>query len=114
MWYTHIVQTQPLHTTLTRTPLIYVRMSPLHALTVLSPSQQQAVLPTSHNKFRYIFILDKNAPKFSLNKDFYRQQLIQDLLVNFYENGSWGSFRQLPIDELREFSPQNGLLPELR
>nr|CAD7414427.1 unnamed protein product [Timema poppensis] len=62
----------------------------------------------------YIFILDKNAPKFSLNEDFYQQQLIQDLLVNFYDNGSWGSFRQLPIDELRELFPQNGLLPELR
>nr|CAD7578538.1 unnamed protein product [Timema californicum] len=65
-------------------------------------------------KLRYIFILDKNAPKFSLNEDLYQQQLIQDLLVNFYDNGSWGSFRQLPIDELRELFPQNGLLPELR
>nr|CAD7448046.1 unnamed protein product [Timema bartmani] len=181
MCYTHIAQTQPLYTALTRTPLIHVRMSPLHALTVMSflrnnqscqPHTISFVSPTSElsenvtgllsglvvfssdpfdlsssdssltdspselsenvtgllsglvvfsfdpfdlsSSDSYIFILDKNAPKFSLNKDFYRQQLIQDLLVNFYENGSWGSFRQLPIDELREFSPLNGLLPELR
>nr|CAD7609035.1 unnamed protein product [Timema genevievae] len=37
-------------------------------------------------KLRYIFVLDKHAPKFSLDEDFYQQQLHQDLLSKKYEN----------------------------
>nr|CAD7457324.1 unnamed protein product [Timema tahoe] len=65
-------------------------------------------------KLRYIFVLDKHAPKFSLDEDFYQQQLHQDLLVNVYSNGSWGSFQQLPIIQLPQVSSNISVLSSLR
>ncbi|CAG2060335.1 unnamed protein product, partial [Timema podura] len=75
---------------------------------------QQLSKEPKADKLRYIFIFDENAPTFSLSEDIYLQQLQQDLLCNVYSKGSWGSFRQLPFDEINEVPISSGLLPALR
>ncbi|XP_076288350.1 fatty acid synthase 1 [Lasioglossum baleicum] len=47
---------------------------------------------------RYVFIQDKNAPKFSLKDKFYAEQLSKKLMANVLKGGNWGSFRHLPLD----------------
>ncbi|XP_076656220.1 fatty acid synthase-like [Halictus rubicundus] len=48
---------------------------------------------------RYVFIQDKNAPKFSLNDKFYAEQLSKQLMANVLKGGNWGSFRHLLLDQ---------------
>lgn len=48
---------------------------------------------------RYVFIQDKNAPKFSLNDKFYAEQLSKQLMANVLKGGTWGSFRHLILDQ---------------
>lgn len=50
-------------------------------------------------KARYVFIQDKNAPKFNLNDKFYAQQLSKQLVANVLKGGNWGSYRHLPLDQ---------------
>nr|CAD7443779.1 unnamed protein product [Timema bartmani] len=76
---------------------------------------QQLSKEPKADKLRYISILDENAPNFSLTEDnIYLQQLQQDLVCNVYSEGSWGSFRRLPIDEMTEKPISLSLLPALR
>ena len=42
---------------------------------------------------RYVFIMDKNAPKFSLTDKFYASQLNKQLVANVLKGGHWGSYR---------------------
>ncbi|KAK9891622.1 hypothetical protein WA026_015585 [Henosepilachna vigintioctopunctata] len=42
---------------------------------------------------RMISLVGKNSGKFSLDKEFYREQLEKDLAVNIYKNSSWGSYK---------------------
>ncbi|XP_012150604.1 fatty acid synthase 1 [Megachile rotundata] len=53
---------------------------------------------------RYVFILDKNAPKFSLTDKFYAQQLSKQLMANVLKGGSWGSYRHLRLDQQKDAS----------
>jgi fatty acid synthase, animal type len=48
---------------------------------------------------RYIFIQDKNAPKFDLFVRFYAEQLDKGLMANVLKAGQWGSYRHLPLDQ---------------
>ncbi|XP_011880252.1 PREDICTED: fatty acid synthase-like, partial [Vollenhovia emeryi] len=48
---------------------------------------------------RYVFIQDKNAPKFGLSAQFYSEQLNKGLTANVLKGGQWGSYRYLPLDE---------------
>lgn len=47
---------------------------------------------------RYVFIQDKNAPKFGLNVEFYMNQLEKGLVTNVLDRGMWGSYRHLRMD----------------
>lgn len=44
--------------------------------------------------------MDQNVPA-SLNIDdkFYQSQLSKDLAINVYQNGQWGTYRHLKLDE---------------
>ncbi|XP_053996082.1 fatty acid synthase [Hylaeus anthracinus] len=48
---------------------------------------------------RYVFILDKNAPKFSLTNKFYAEQLDKQLIANVLKGEQWGCFRHLLLDQ---------------
>ncbi|KAL6267202.1 hypothetical protein P5V15_000279 [Pogonomyrmex californicus] len=48
---------------------------------------------------RYIFIQDKNAPKFDLSVRLYMEQLNKGLMANVLKGGHWGSYRHLPLDQ---------------
>ncbi|XP_039306266.1 fatty acid synthase-like [Solenopsis invicta] len=48
---------------------------------------------------RYVFIQDKNAPKFDLSMRFYAEQLDKGLMANVLKAGQWGSYRHLPLDQ---------------
>ncbi|XP_067007847.2 fatty acid synthase [Anabrus simplex] len=58
----------------------------------------------SVQNIRCIFILDKTAPPFSLKHEVYKKQLAQDLAINVYQKGQWGSYRTLPLREEAEES----------
>lgn len=42
--------------------------------------------------------MDENATSFNLNHAPYKSQLSKDLAVNIYKNGTWGTYRRLPLD----------------
>jgi len=48
---------------------------------------------------RYIFIQDKNSPKFDLSVPYYAEQLNKELVANVLKGGQWGSYRYLPLDQ---------------
>lgn len=48
---------------------------------------------------RYVFIQDKNAPRFSVTEKFYVEQLDNQLMANVYKGGQWGSYRHLRLDQ---------------
>lgn len=48
---------------------------------------------------RYVFIIDKNAPKFSLTDKFYAQQLAKHVKGNVLKGGQWGCYRHLRLDQ---------------
>nr|CAD7440129.1 unnamed protein product [Timema bartmani] len=51
---------------------------------------------------RYVAVLDKTAPTFSLDDDKYKEQLAIGLSVNILKNGRWGSYRHLPLEDSTE------------
>ncbi|KOC60060.1 Fatty acid synthase [Habropoda laboriosa] len=51
------------------------------------------------SKARYVFIQDKNAPKFNLNDKFYAQQMDKQLVANVLKGGHWGTYRHLLLDQ---------------
>lgn len=53
---------------------------------------------------RYIFIQDKNAPKFSLKDKFYSEQLNKQLMANVLKGEQWGSYRHLRLDQQSDAS----------
>lgn len=53
---------------------------------------------------RYVFIQDKNAPKFSLSTRFYAEQLDKELMVNVLKGGQWGSYVHLLLDQQSNLS----------
>ena len=53
---------------------------------------------------RYVFIQDKNAPKFALSAQFYSEQLDKQLMANVLKGGSWGSYRHLRLDQQNDVS----------
>lgn len=58
------------------------------------------------DKTRCVFIKDK-APPFDANIDFYRKQLDKGLAINVYENGEWGTYRHLIVDELNTMKAEH-------
>lgn len=42
--------------------------------------------------------MDNDAPQFSTENPFYKNQILQDLPVLVLRNGQWGSYRQLEND----------------
>lgn len=54
----------------------------------------------SGSRFRCVFIKDKNAPKFDPQLDFYKKQLNKGMIINVYENNTWGTYRHLLLDEI--------------
>lgn len=57
-------------------------------------------------KASYVFIQDKNLPKFNLNDKFYTHQLSKHLVANVLKGGQWGSYRHLQLDLQNEESLQ--------
>ncbi|XP_039309287.1 fatty acid synthase [Solenopsis invicta] len=53
---------------------------------------------TGNTNARYVFIQDKNAPKFDLTEKFYAEQLNKGLTANVLKGGQWGSYRHVPLD----------------
>ncbi|XP_065221120.1 fatty acid synthase-like isoform X2 [Planococcus citri] len=47
---------------------------------------------------RCFFIMDNNAPRFSMDEPFYRDQLDKNLRHNVYKDGKWGSYYHLTLD----------------
>lgn len=50
------------------------------------------------SNFRCLFIMDDNAPQFSIDNPVYKKQIAQDLPVAVYKDGQWGSYLNLEID----------------
>lgn len=48
---------------------------------------------------RCVFIMDKDAPKFDLNHEFYSSQLKKGLAINVLKNGVWGTYRHLLLPD---------------
>lgn len=48
---------------------------------------------------RYVFIRDRNAPKFNLNVELYAKQLDKGLVANVLDAGVWGSYRFVRLGE---------------
>ncbi|CAD6242162.1 GSCOCG00009427001-RA-CDS [Cotesia congregata] len=53
---------------------------------------------------RYVFIQDKNAPKFALSNSFYSSQLNKQLTSNVLKGNQWGSYRHLRMDSQTDVS----------
>ncbi|KAI4493375.1 hypothetical protein M0802_009435 [Mischocyttarus mexicanus] len=53
---------------------------------------------------RYVFIQDKNAPKFSLTSKSYADQLNKQLAANVLKAGHWGSYRHLRLEQQNDAS----------
>ncbi|CAG9818777.1 unnamed protein product [Phaedon cochleariae] len=51
------------------------------------------------SNLRSVFIRDTNAPKFSITA--YESQLKKDLVHNILRNKTWGSFRHLPVNYIK-------------
>lgn len=47
----------------------------------------------------YVFIQDKNAPKFNRTSEFYAKQLQKQLLANVLKGGQWGSYRYFQLEQ---------------
>lgn len=60
--------------------------------------------------FRYIFILDSNAPDIETNKSFYTNELSKNLILNIYNNGGWGYYKRVFIEDLKDKTAQNQVL----
>lgn len=58
-------------------------------------------------KLRCIFINDESAPEFNAQNDFYKSQLDLGLIINIYQDNSWGSLRHLKITENYEEKSRN-------
>ena len=54
--------------------------------------------------YRCFFIIDKNAPIFSLENSFYKKQFDKNLSHNVYKKGQWGSYRHLPFEALENYN----------
>ncbi|KAJ8950730.1 hypothetical protein NQ318_011221 [Aromia moschata] len=48
-------------------------------------------------KFRAVLVEDENAEKFSVDDEFYREQLAKGLAFNVLKGGRWGTFAHLPL-----------------
>ncbi|XP_059048223.1 fatty acid synthase-like [Achroia grisella] len=46
-----------------------------------------------------LMISDPMAPKFNPNLEFYKEQLDKNLAVNVYQNGQWGTYRHLLLED---------------
>nr|QCW07584.1 fatty acid synthase 4 [Blattella germanica] len=51
---------------------------------------------------RCVFLCDKNAPAFSLNRNLYQQQLFCDLVTNIYYEGEWGSIYTFTLSQEKD------------
>ena len=56
------------------------------------------------NNVHYVFIQDKNAPRFSPCEKFFVEQLQKQVMVNVLKGGQWGSYRHLRLDQSNDFS----------
>ncbi|KAJ8954469.1 hypothetical protein NQ314_007075 [Rhamnusium bicolor] len=54
----------------------------------------------NETEFRSIFIQDENAEIFSVDDEFYHDQLTKNLTFNVLKNGRWGCFVHLPLKPL--------------
>ncbi|XP_011142771.1 fatty acid synthase [Harpegnathos saltator] len=54
---------------------------------------------TGGGNARYMFICDKNVPKFDLNVELYANQLDKGLVANVLYRGVWGSYRFLQLPQ---------------
>nr|CAD7259145.1 unnamed protein product [Timema shepardi] len=61
---------------------------------------------------KYVFVLDQSSTTFSPTGRLFVDQLSQDLTVNVYFNGSWGSLRHLPLPQ--SAAPTPSTLQKLR
>ena len=52
----------------------------------------------------YVFIQDKNAPRFSLSNKFYSEQLEKQMMANVLKGEQWGSYRHLRLDVQNDVS----------
>lgn len=57
--------------------------------------------------FRWVFVLDKNSPKFSVMTEFYQEQLKQGLSTNVLINGKWHHVYKTNLREDSEDSTSN-------
>lgn len=50
-------------------------------------------------------IFDKTAPKFDIQHPFYQNQIKNNIPINVYKNGQWGTYRHLPLslDSVKSF-----------
>ncbi|XP_065203846.1 fatty acid synthase-like [Planococcus citri] len=49
------------------------------------------------HSLRYLVIMDKDAPPYSKDSEFYQSQLEKGLKMNIYKDGTWGSIRHLSL-----------------
>nr|XP_033193891.1 fatty acid synthase [Bombus vancouverensis nearcticus] len=57
-------------------------------------------------KASYVFIQDKNMPKFNLNDKFYAKQLDKQMFANILKGGQWGCYKHIELDQQNESSLQ--------
>lgn len=49
-----------------------------------------------------VYIMDKDAPKFNLNDEFYKKQLRKGLAINVFKDGTWGTYRHLLLETQKQ------------
>lgn len=50
-------------------------------------------------KLSCFYISDEAAPEFDISADFYQQQFKKGLSINVFENGKWGTYRHLLLEQ---------------
>lgn len=63
---------------------------------------------------RYVFIQDKNAPKFNPSAQFYAGQLNKGVMANVFKDWSWGSYRHLHLEQQNTVRTEHAYINVLR
>ncbi|XP_065214305.1 fatty acid synthase-like [Planococcus citri] len=78
--------------------IIYAEKEPLSAILGFFNNFRQK---KQGSRSQCFYIMDKNAPSFSLENQFYKSQLDKNLSHNVYKDGQWGSYRNLKLHLLK-------------
>ena len=59
-------------------------------------------VPTYNIFCSCFFIADDSAPVFSAADPFYATQMAKNIKMNVFKNGTWGSYRAVPLEHVND------------